>query len=416
MRDRLSLSAALVLLGCNSSVPGDTDGTTSNTTISGDSTTGGAASSGGDPTTAWPTTGDPTTGDPTTGDWTTGGPATRGFRLGFSPWPWDATVEAVEWTWDNIVAHGDLVSMHLEEGVPWPEALAGAPFPASYQAKVDAELARIPADAAILLSINAMNSLRTGLAPYRGEDDNLPLPPPWDGYGFGSPEVVEAYANYAERMIAWVQPTWVLIGIEVNVLINNDKTQWADYAALVCATYDTLRERGVTQPLYASLIAPSFFPDTGGAALADQLQVLADIDPCVDGLALSVHPFMSALLADSFPADYFDQLATFSDRWVGISESSYPAQEWSLDGLTWKGTPEKQDAFLERMLAAAHAQQLQFAVWFTLRDYDQLWAGPLGMDSASLIWRDTGLIDENGQPRAALKRWDDALAAPFSGG
>lgn len=410
MRDWISSLAALALVGCKVPAPGDTDGTTGAATLEGTASSQGSTGSSG-ATTSGSSGGEGTTASPTTG-----GAAGRGFRLGFSPWPWDATVEAVDWTWENILAHGDVVSMHLEEGVPWPEALAGEPFPTNYQDKVDGELARIPAETSILLSINAMNSLRTGLAPYRGEADNQPLPPPWDGRGFGSPEVVEAYANYAERMIAWVRPTWVLIGIEVNVLINNDAAQWADYAALVCATYGALRERGVTQPMLVSLVAPPFFPGTTNDALDDQLAVLADLDACVDGFALSVHPFMSSLLADSFPEDYFDQLATFSDRWVGISESSYPAQQWSLDGLTWTGTPEKQDAFVERLLTAARAMKLEFAVWFTIRDYDPLWAGPLGMDPSSLIWRDTGFFGEDGLPRPALTRWDAALAEPFTGG
>jgi hypothetical protein len=68
---------------------------------------------------------------------TTQPPATRGFLMGFSPWPWDATLEAVDWTYQTIMTNGDIVSHHIEEGVPWPEALTGSAVPAAYSALAD---------------------------------------------------------------------------------------------------------------------------------------------------------------------------------------------------------------------------------------------------------------------------------------
>lgn len=54
--------------------------------------------------------------------------------MGFTSWPYDATTEAVDWTWSTLRAEGDVVSQHIEEGVPWPEAASGAPFPATFDA------------------------------------------------------------------------------------------------------------------------------------------------------------------------------------------------------------------------------------------------------------------------------------------
>lgn len=383
--------AWLAIGACQRDTPADSDATSSDSTMT-------------------TTAADTTAGDAST----TGTSATRPFRLGFSPWPWDATVAAVDWTWDNLLAHGDVVSMHVEEGVPWPEALAGEPFAQEFRDSVDGQLARVPAGAAILLSVNALDTGRTGLAGYRGADENLPLPPPWDGYTFADADVATAYVNYVERMIEWVQPSWVLIGIESNVLINNDASQWADYASSMCATRAMLVDRGITQPLFVSLFSAPFFPGTTEDSLADQMQVLADLDACVDGFAISAHPFISSLLADEFPADYFTQLRAYSDRWVGVSESSYPAQVWSSAGLTWNGSPGKQDEFLRVLLGAAAEQRFEFVVWFAIRDYDQLWAGVLAEDPLALVWRDTGLFDEDGVPRVALTRWDAELDKPWA--
>jgi hypothetical protein len=50
---------------------------------------------------------------------------------------------------------------------------------------------------------------------------------------------------------------------------------------------------------------------------------------------------------------------------------------------------------------------MRFVAWFTVRDYDQLWAGALAQDPIALIWRDTGLFDESGAAREALTTWRD---------
>jgi hypothetical protein len=154
--------------------------------------------------------------------------------------------------------------------------------------------------------------------------------------------------------------------------------------------------------------------------LADQLAALHDLEPCVDIIAWSAHPFISGLLADSFPDDYFDTIFALTKKPQAISESSYPAQEWSLpnSGGTWKGTPQKQHHFVEQMLTKATSSQLQFVVWFAIRDYDQLWSKPvaeggLGQDTLSLLWRDTGLYDEAGAPREAYGSWAATLHQPW---
>lgn len=48
--------------------------------------------------------------------------------MGFTPFPWDMTLEAVMDTGRFIVENGDIISHHLEQGVPWTEALDDKPF------------------------------------------------------------------------------------------------------------------------------------------------------------------------------------------------------------------------------------------------------------------------------------------------
>src|SRR4051794_9219270 len=51
------------------------------------------------------------------------GPATRPFLMGFTPWPADLTSEGAAMARDFGAAHGDIVSVTLNGGIPWNEAL-----------------------------------------------------------------------------------------------------------------------------------------------------------------------------------------------------------------------------------------------------------------------------------------------------
>jgi hypothetical protein len=340
--------------------------------------------------------------------------AARSFWMGFSPWPWDATVAAVDWTWATVRAEGDLVSHHLEEGVPWPQAAAGvnASYPTSYQGLIGRHRQE-GAGRKRLLSINALGIGRDALAPLRNEQVNQPLPAPWATAALDSAEVKAAYANYALRMAAELTPDVMLTGIEVNLLIEKNPALWPAFVTLQCHVYQAVKAARPGLPVGVSLFALALLPEWSAEYdLAQQQQALAALAPCVDVVAWSVYPFMSSLLAESLPDDFFARFvsrlpAALQGKTMGISESGYPAQTWSQNGLTWNGTPARQRQMVERMLAEAQRLNMRFVAWFTVRDYDQLWAGALAQDPIALIWRDTGLFDESGAAREALTTWRD---------
>jgi hypothetical protein len=345
---------------------------------------------------------------------------TRSFSLGFSPWPWDATTAAVDWTWTHLLENGDLVSNHLEQGVCWDEALNSTQFPSDFVSTLTNERARVPATHKVLLSLSPLNTGRNGLSAARTSAINAPLSAPWSGYAFNAPQVKTAFTNFVKRVIDSTSPAFVITGIEVNLLRTHQPEQvWAQYVELQCHVYSQLKAAGYQQPIGVSLVTQALYhPELYATehAFDAQLKALRDLEPCVDVIAWSVHPFISGLLAETFPDDYFTTIFALTTKPQAISESSYPAQVWSLAAgtPTWNGTPEKQARFATRLLAAAQQQRLKYVVWFAVRDYDQLWARPanqggLGQSELALIWRDTGLYDEAGAPRAALTTWREWL-------
>ena len=61
------------------------------------------------------------------------GPPTRPFYMGFTLWPADLSDEGLQEAQNFAYAHGDIVSVVLIGGVPWPEALDGKPFSKNVQ-------------------------------------------------------------------------------------------------------------------------------------------------------------------------------------------------------------------------------------------------------------------------------------------
>jgi hypothetical protein len=338
----------------------------------------------------------------------------RAFNMGFSPWLYDATLEAQDWVYGKLSSEGDIISHHMEEGVPWSEAYSGAEFSTEYRAEIQSRLDRKVAGQKVLLSISPLNGGRNGMALYRNDKINDPLPAPWNGYALNSVEIKTAYLNYAKRMIQYFSPDYLVLGVEVNLLIRNNKALWLAYVDLHKHVYAGLKSACPSLPVSVSVFCVPYFPEWSSEdSLEDQMNGLADINPHVDYLSFSAHPFMSALLAETFPEDYFRRLFALTDKPVAISESSYPAQVWSTLSapiLAFNGSQEKQDRFLDLMLEEAQNARAMFVIWFAIRDYDTLWSDTLGSSEAALVWRDTGLYDEAGNPRSARGTWMSWLA------
>jgi hypothetical protein len=341
---------------------------------------------------------------------------TRPFLMGFTDWPYDSTLEAVDWVRSQINLHGDVVSQHLEEGVPWAEAYAGTAWPRNFLDEIEFRVNHLVKGKKVELEIGPLNILRNAIAENRGAGTNEPTPAPWNGYALDSPQVKQAYLAYARKMVASFKPDYLLIGVEVNVLVRNSPALWPAYVNLHRYVYQTLKAENPDLMIGVSVFCVPFFPQWSSQDNKPaQLAALADLLPYVDYLGFSLHPFMSSLLAESFPDDYLDQLFLLAgDKPIAVTESSYPAQVWSADvsgvTLTWNGTEAKQLDFATKLLTAARKYSARYVIWFEIRDYDALWNGVLHQDPGALTWRDTGLYDENGVVRSALVFWDQILS------
>jgi hypothetical protein len=344
---------------------------------------------------------------------------TRPYLMGFTPelydFPPDAAGTAIveDYIFDKLQTMGDIVNLHMDGGIPWPEAFAddfssaNAPYSNALIATWYALLNRVPPVNKLLVSINPLGIPRRTLAPYWGYgeqfqyqqgppwgriptgdfSDGAPrIPPaPWDSYGLGDEPVKTAFLNYARRTVEFFNPDYLMIGIEVSATQVEDEAAWQDFVSLHRFVYTELKNLYPNLPVFLSFSATSYMTDElyplahafnpnmeqGHTWKYDEMepgvrerlkQGLRDVLDYTDIIALSVYPHFGKYNAYQMPASMwsplFDLLQEIGagDRPIAVSESGYSADPFSIviseeyDPYVFTGSAEKQDRYLKLML------------------------------------------------------------------
>ncbi|MBD3257253.1 hypothetical protein GF377_02380 [candidate division GN15 bacterium] len=340
------------------------------------------------------------------------GPA-RSFSMGFTPFPYDDGFAPQDYVYDKIASHADIVCHHFDNGIPWPEALHNDNFHVNVMGDWQNRLGRTPAGHKMLVTVTPIDIGRDTLAPYKAGLPDSPLPPPWDTYSFNHDSVKVAYVNYCERVIDFFDPDYLVIGIEVNLLIEADTTlgKWNDYLELQQHTYTALKASKPSLPVFVSFTAMDLIDGYTDAHHSLQSAGFAQAMQYSDYCGLSFHPVISVFQADSLPQQVIHDVLHLSNKPVVITETSYPAEDFSILGgsIQFHGTPAKQEQFFADLFATADSVDVGFIINFVIRDYDALWADLGSPDDIAKLWRDTGLWDEDGNERPVVTVWNEWL-------
>ena len=347
----------------------------------------------------------------------------RDFLMGFTPFPSEVSQTGIDTAYQIIDDHADIIAHHFDDGIPWPEMLAGASFEALPDAvKQDwlARKAKTNASKKVYLAITPIAISRDQLAPYKGETADTPLSvigEPWVSANFDHPDVIKAYKNYAKTAVEFFKPDYLAIGIEVNILSINTPEKWQNFLRLNQQTYLYLHQLYPTLPIFTSFFANDYYPGITESDPEEQIARFREIEPYTDYFALSVYPYISDLLTNEVPTDYFKVLDKISKKPLAIAESGYLAESVSLDFgngniINFEGSEQKQQDWIKFLLEQSEQRDFKFVINFINKDYDLL-CQQIECEDVLRLWEDTGLIDENDMPRPALSTWDKYLQKEF---
>jgi len=331
-------------------------------------------------------------------------PRSRPFRMGFTAFPHDITVEAVNQTRQFVRTNADLIAHHIE-GVPWAEALRDEAFPKELVSDRETKRSMTAPGAKVYLAVS----------PGRGElklaeKGTTPLPPELRGKTYDEPLVKKAYLNYCRRSIEFFKPDYLAIGIEVNEIFSAGKDKWRAYVELHRHVYSELKKEHPNMPIFASYTLHNLIKAKG-----EMLKGCQELMPFNDFVAVSFYPFFITETPDAafkWLTEGFDQFR----KPYAMVETNEAAErlEFPKSKLVLNGTPEKQAAYVRTLLALAEQRRFRFVVLFIHQDYDALWdAIKANAPELFIAWRDCGLIDERGRSRPAYAVWREYLNRPF---
>jgi hypothetical protein len=337
----------------------------------------------------------------------------RPFFMGFTQWPADLTLEGVQMAQEFAEAHGDIISIMFNGGVPWPEALEGRPF----SQDVEKKLAYRPPDGKkLFLSISPLDMERKKLAPYWGEKDNMPLPDDWKSRALNSPEVKKALLNFAIRSVDAMHPDFLAVGVELNALLSHEPAKWPQLKELYRETYTALKARYPELPVFFTTEVLHYKKYASSARDKDQEGEVADLMEHSDVFAMSVYPHMSYDIPRPIPPDLLDFALRFQKP-VAVSESGMTSRDVELKAfkLTLRGSERDQKEFTSIVLDTATKDRYLFVITYATTDFDRLCDRlPAPMDDLARIWAFTGLQTADKIRKPALAIWDAYFNAPYA--
>ena len=343
---------------------------------------------------------------------------TRSFHMGFTPFPYEISADAANYVYGRMNIEADIINHHFDNGVPWVEALSGQPFSQHVMDDLNFRKTKTNEAHKVYVSVTPINFARSGVAAYRGEADNMPLPGAWSSYKFNSNEVKTAYLNYCKRMIDFFQPDYFGMAIEANLLHVNNPELWNDYRDLHSYIYTELKMAYPQLPVFTSVVGAHLLKGfiDGNDPVMQKLAVLQLMEHS-DLYAISFYPYMSKFLGQPYPDGTFDELFNISSKPLAIAETGYVAQTFSIDvgsgPVTIESDQVRQQKYFKDLLEACTKRKAEFVINFVLRDYDQLWVQIGSPTDLNIAWRDSGLYDENGNTRMAYTIWRDYLSRKF---
>ena len=327
----------------------------------------------------------------------------RSFRMGFTGFPHDITLPAVAEARKFCRTHGDIIAHHME-GVPWTECANRQTLSEKLQNEWRGKKEATAEEGLVYVAIS----------PGRGDlkiaDHCLPLDEKLKGKSYDDPLVIDAYLEYCRRAIAFFEPDYLAIGIEMNDVYKNAGPEvWGNYVELHSHVYKALKKDYPDLPIFASLTLHNLL-NANESKREEYVNAFRQILPHCDLIAVSYYPFIQGGTTEIKPAlEWLTKTFDKEGKPYAFVETGEAAEKMKLGdfGVTIRGTPDKQYAYIIELLYFAQTHDTEFVIWFIHRDYDAMWDKiKAHVPEAHGAWRDSGLMDENGEQRPAMLAWE----------
>jgi hypothetical protein len=324
----------------------------------------------------------------------------RNFAMGFSTWPYAPTVESVEDTYEFIGGNADIYSEHIDSNIPWNAWMNNLSLPSEFIDDIASRASKKIPNAKLTVSVSLLNSSRDELAP--DFDGTIP-----DYTAINDIEIEDAYFKHLQYITNQLNPDYLLIAIEVNELLKNAPEKWEGYKSLMANIRARIQQEFPSLEISESITLHNFYePDVPNSE--DFIAEIANYANSMDLVTISFYPFFKGLTTDEDFKRALDFLHEKIEKPIAIAETSHLSEDLSVESfdLFIAGNQSEQNDYLKTLLTQAQIHDYEYVIWWTHRDYDELWdTFPNEVKDLGKLWISTGIINENGAEKEAYASW-----------
>lgn len=331
--------------------------------------------------------------------------SSRNFAMGFSTWSYGPDHADIEATYQFIGENSDIYSEQIDNKIPWSAWINGGNLPTEFVQEINYRVSKKPQGHQILLSVGLLNGDRSDLL----EDYDGSIP----SYNSMNDQLIEdAYFKHLDYLISAFEPDYLVMAMEVNELRIKSASKWSEYKQLMSNIRTRLKNTWPDLPLAESVTLHNWYNpevDTPSAYIAEISEYVKNSDFA----AISYYPFFKGQHSKSEFQQAFNFLHSEVAMPIAFVETAHLAEDLVVDSynVDIRSDVCEQQVYLEVLLLNASAEDYEFVIWWTHRDYDELWKTfPDEVKDIGQLWRDTGLLNESGDKRPAYAVWQSVFS------
>ncbi len=321
----------------------------------------------------------------------------RTYDMGWAPIAPISDVALVLAVMDSMSKVSDIAI--LQQPVPWPELLAGAPMDSLVEDRASVAAYLRSLGMQVIFLVDPLDGLDR-----RKEDPGLVEA----GRSILEPSIRAMHDEWVLRIAERIEPPWFGLASEINTLAaRGDPTLYAAVKDMINDLAPQVRQRSPGSKVFVSFQADEANGRLGAEPI-DNFALIDDFD--IDALGLSSYPVFAFDSPADIPDDYFQKFRDATDLPLLLVEGG-----WSSADVPWAhGTPEQQVEFMDRFETLLDGVQAKAWVMLTFTDID---VNAIGLDpdrAAGLSnFAHMGILDAELHRKPAYAAWKRIFDRPL---